>query len=414
MEMAVAEQGMSMVGPPRAGGRNTAAVLSMLGGLAGLVILILMFAWPDGLKAAGAAATSDPVALSLYGAAVLFMIGGALLTLPRMGLGGAIALTGTLFWLAGCIVFKSMSWVLAAPLALSFLGALTGLIGNDRHISSSDGNLIYRQFTITRITHWVWAVAMFFLLLSGLQIFNARPNLYIGQQSGFTEQTQNSILDIYVANRDGKPVGQTKLFGQVFETTGLLGVSGPEARPSFTAFPGSVTIPSYRDLGTGRVVHFFFAWILVGTLAVWLINAIFTGHLWRDIILKPRDISGLPADIVAHIKLKFEHGKSYSPLQKVAYFAVFAILFPLIILTGLTMSPTMDAAWPWLLELFGGRQTARTIHFLTMLALVLFFIVHIIMVVLANPINEVRSMITGYYRSNVHVKPEANAEKSDA
>ncbi|HWA19830.1 MAG TPA: cytochrome b/b6 domain-containing protein [Devosia sp.] len=286
-------------------------------------------------------------------------------------------------------------------------------MGNDRWASLTDTRLIYRQLTLTRITHWVWAVAMFFLLLSGLQIFNARPNLYVGQQSGFTEQTQNSFLDIYVANRDGKPVGQTKLFGQVFDTTGVLGVSGPEARPSFTAFPGWATIPSYRDLGTGRVVHFFFAWILVGTLAVWLINAVFTGHLWRDIILKPRDIRELPADIVAHIKLRFVHGKSYSPLQKVAYFAVFVILFPLIVLTGLTMSPTMDAAWPFLLDIFGGRQTARTIHFLTMLALVLFFIVHIVMVVLANPINELRSMITGYYRSNVR-EPESSTEKTDA
>ena len=92
-----------------------------------------------------------------------------------------------------------------------------------------------------------------------------------------------------------------------------------------------------------------------------------------------------------------------TPLQKVAYFGVFVIAFPLIILTGLTMSPGMDAAWPWLLDIFGGRQTARTIHFFAMLAFVLFFIVHIAMVVLAGPINELRSMITGYYKTNVHI-----------
>ncbi|MEO6396734.1 MAG: cytochrome b/b6 domain-containing protein [Devosia sp.] len=279
-------------------------------------------------------------------------------------------------------------------------------MANDRQESRANPTLIYRQLPITRITHWVWAVAMFFLLLSGLQIFNARPNLYIGQESGFGYE--NSILDIYALNRDGGPVGETKILGRVFNTTGVLGVSGSAERPSFTAFPGWATIPSYRDLGSGRVVHFFFAWILVGTLAVWLINAIASGHLWRDIILKPRDIRGLPKDIVDHIRLRFEHGKSYSPLQKLAYFAVFVVLFPLIILTGLTMSPGMDAAWPWLLDIFGGRQTARTIHFFTMLALVLFFIVHIIMVVLANPINELRSMITGYYRSNV--EPHSNGE----
>jgi thiosulfate reductase cytochrome b subunit len=79
---------------------------------------------------------------------------------------------------------------------------------------------------------------------------------------------------------------------------------------------------------------------------------------------------------------------------------VFFILFPLIVLTGLTMSPTMDAGWPWLLDIFGGRQTARTIHFGVMVLLVTFFIVHIIMVVAAGPINELRSMITGWYRAS--------------
>jgi thiosulfate reductase cytochrome b subunit len=83
-----------------------------------------------------------------------------------------------------------------------------------------------------------------------------------------------------------------------------------------------------------------------------------------------------------------------------SYCIVFFLLFPTIILTGLTMSPGMDAAWPWLLDLFGGRQTARTIHFLVMALLVLFFLVHIFMVVAAGPINELRSMITGWYRTD--------------
>jgi thiosulfate reductase cytochrome b subunit len=161
-------------------------------------------------------------------------------------------------------------------------------------------------------------------------------------------------------------------------------------------------VPSYLDLATGRVIHFFFAWVLVGTLLIWLINALFTGHLWRDIILKPRDIRGLPRDILDHLRFRFTHGKSYTPLQKLAYFGVFVIAFPLIIATGLTMSPGVDTWAPWLVDLFGGRQTARTIHFLTMMAFVLFFLVHIIMVVLAGPINELRSMITGYTRTNNH------------
>jgi thiosulfate reductase cytochrome b subunit len=307
-------------------------------------------------------------------------------------------LIGVLFWLAGCISFKSFGWVLAAPLALGFLGALTGMIYNDRAVSATDGTLIYRQSGLTRLTHWIWATAMFFLLMSGLQIFNARPNLYIGQQSGFG--FENSFLDIYAVNGPSGPAGQTKLFGHIFDTTGVLGMSGSAQNPSFTAFPGWVTIPSYRDLGTGRVVHFFFAWVLVGTLAIWLINALFTGHLWRDIILKPRDIRRLPKDIFDHIRLRFTHGRSYTPLQKVAYFGVFVVAFPLIIATGLTMSPNFDATAPWLLELFGGRQTARTIHFAGMALIVLFFVVHVLMVLAAGPLNELRSIVTGWYRTD--------------
>jgi thiosulfate reductase cytochrome b subunit len=338
------------------------------------------------------------VPASLLAAGVVFMLAGGLVAFARLGVGGTIALTGVLFWLAGCIAYYSFGWVLGAPALVGFLGAFTGMVANDRYQSATDGRLIFRQGGVTRLTHWVWAVVMFFMLLSGLQIFQARPNLYIGSQSGFG--FENSILDIYAVNTPSGPRGQTKLFGQPFDTTGWLGMTGSAAHPNFAAFPAWATIPSYRDLATGRVVHFFFAWILVGTLFIWLVSALTSGHLWRDIILKPRDFRELPRDIIDHIRLRFTHGRTYSPLQKIAYFGVLVIAFPLIILTGLAMSPGMDTAWPWLLEVFGGRQTARTIHFLTMLAFVLFFVVHIIMVLLANPINELRSMITGYYRTS--------------
>jgi thiosulfate reductase cytochrome b subunit len=269
----------------------------------------------------------------------------------------------------------------------------------------SKGPLIYRQSIFTRVTHWVWAIALFFLLLSGLQIFNAHPTLYVGQESGF--EYDNAVLRIGAENTPGGPRGFTTLFGQKFDTTGVLGMSGSEARPQFIGFPGWATIPSFRDLATGRVVHFFFAWIFAGALGVWLIASLANRHLWRDIILKPRDLRALPKDILDHVRLRLNHGRSYSPLQKLAYFGVFVILFPLIILTGLTMSPGMDAAWPWLLDIFGGRQTARTIHFIVMLLLVGFFVIHIVMVVLAGPINELRSMITGYYRTSPGTEPDA-------
>ncbi len=260
------------------------------------------------------------------------------------------------------------------------------------------GPLVYRQSIWTRLTHWVWAICLFFLLLSGLQIFNAHPNLYIGQQSGF--EFDNAILRIGAVNTPEGPRGRTTIFGREFDTTGVLGMSGPAANPTFVGFPGAVTIPSFRDLATGRVVHFFFGWIFVAALFVWFLASFINGHLRRDILPKGADLAGLPRDALDHARLRLHHGRRYTPLQKLSYFTVFFVLFPLIILTGLTMSPGMDAAWPWLLDIFGGRQTARTIHFIVMVLLVLFFVVHIIMVLLAGPLNELRSMITGWYRTS--------------
>jgi thiosulfate reductase cytochrome b subunit len=263
---------------------------------------------------------------------------------------------------------------------------------------ASKGPLIYRQSIWTRVTHWIWAISLFFLLLSGLQIFNAHPSLYIGQQSGF--EFDNAVLSMSAVNTDAGPRGRTTVLGHEFDTTGVFGMSGPAAQPQFQGFPGALTIPSFRDLGTGRVVHFFFGWLFVLAIFVWFLASFFNRHIWRDIIVKPRDVAGLPKDIVDHATFRFHHGRSYTPLQKVAYFGVFFILFPLIVATGLTMSPGMDSAFPFLLDVFGGRQTARTIHFITMSLLVLFFVVHIIMVLIANPFNELRSMITGWYRAS--------------
>ncbi len=111
------------------------------------------------------------------------------------------------------------------------------------------------------------------------------------------------------------------------------------------------------------------------------------GHIWHD--------------VKEHARLRFSTGASalrYNILQKLAYLGVLFILLPTIVLTGLTMSPAMNAAWPWLLDLFGGRQSARSIHFIAAALLVAFIVVHLLMVLLAGPYNEIRSMITGRYR----------------
>src|SRR5690606_27860302 len=93
------------------------------------------------------------------------------------------------------------------------------------------GELVYRQSVFTRVTHWGWAIALFFRLLSGLQIFNAHPTLYVGAESGFAYD--NAVLRIQAENTPEGPRGFTTVFGQKFDTTGVLAMSGPEARPQF-------------------------------------------------------------------------------------------------------------------------------------------------------------------------------------
>jgi thiosulfate reductase cytochrome b subunit len=255
------------------------------------------------------------------------------------------------------------------------------------------GPLIYRQKLVTRVTHWVWAVSLFFLMLTGLQIFNAHPSLHIGKEAGFAYD--NAILEIG-AQQDGDAMrGVTRVFGVEFDTTGVLGVSDGEAR----AIPAALTIPSYQSLATGRVIHFFFAWALVGTLALWLVASTLNGHL-RQLVPTLADLRALPKDLVDHARLRFHHSADYNVLQKLAYASILFVALPLMILTGLSMSPGFNAAAPWLLDLFQGRQTARTIHFLTMLALLGFFAVHMAMILLAGPLNEMRSIVTGWYRTD--------------
>lgn len=269
------------------------------------------------------------------------------------------------------------------------------------------GALVYRQSAWTRVTHWTWAICLFFLMLTGLQIFNAHPNLYIGQESGFGYD--NAVLSIGARRVDGEIRGVTEIFGREFDTTGVLGASGAEGNLRPRGFPAWATIPSYRDLGTGRVIHLFFAWVLVGTLVVWLGASLLNGHFKRDMVPTVKDLRGLGRDIVDHARFRFHHTRNYSVLQKLSYAGVLLVLLPLMIATGLAMSPGANAIFPWLIEVFGGRQTARTVHFGVMLLLIGFFVIHVLMIVAAGPINELRSIITGWYR--VDSEKEAETQR---
>jgi thiosulfate reductase cytochrome b subunit len=237
------------------------------------------------------------------------------------------------------------------------------------------------------------------LLGSGLQIFLAHPALYWGQYGADADRPAFEIGA--ETSADGAQKGFVRLGSTTFDTTGKLGLIG-NADGDFTerAFPRWATIPGWRSLSLGRRWHFFFAWLFVANLAAYYIFGLINGHLRHDLVptrqqLHPREIL---ADIVDHLKLKFPKGEAarhYNPLQKFAYLGVVALLLPTMVLTGLTMSPGMDAILPWLVELFGGRQSARTIHFIAATLLVLFVIIHLVMVLLAGPINGVRAMITG-------------------
>jgi thiosulfate reductase cytochrome b subunit len=262
--------------------------------------------------------------------------------------------------------------------------------------AQSSARVIYRHTLLVRVTHWVNALCFVILLMSGLQIFNAHPALYWGAQSAF----EAPALELTAQQEsDGSIRGVTKILGRSFSTTGFLGASRDESgQLAQRGFPGWITLPSYQDLATGRRWHFFFAWVLVLNGALYVVNLVAGRHL-RDFWPTGREIRAIPASISAHLRLRFPKGDEalrYNVLQKLAYLSVILAL-PILVLAGLTMSPAIDAAFPWLLDLFGGRQSARTVHFIAAFYLVGFVIVHIVMVLVSGFINNMHSMITGRY-----------------
>jgi len=259
------------------------------------------------------------------------------------------------------------------------------------------GALVKRHRLSTRIWHWINAFAVFAMLMSGLMIFNAHPRLYWGQYGANFDTPWLSIGSTDTA-------GFVEIGTHRIDTTGVLGRwQDSEGRIQRRAFPHWVTIPSRYSLSGARRWHLAFAWVLAVGLIVYLITALFNHHIQRDLLLtrnelRPRSIW---RDIADHVRLRHPTGTAalrYNILQKFAYGGVIFLLLPLIVLTGLTMSPGIDAAWPWLLDLFGGRQSARSLHFIAAMLIALFILVHLIMVVVAGPFNEIRSMITGWFR----------------
>ena len=261
----------------------------------------------------------------------------------------------------------------------------------------SGDRVISRHTFLVRATHWINALCFAFLLLSGLQIFNAHPSLNFGNRTDFDHPffQLSAHQDV-----DGDIKGVATIFGKAINTTGLLGASrdeGGELAPR--GFPSWATIPSYQDLATGRRWHFFFAWILAINGLVYFFNLFARRHI-RDFLPTFSEWREIPHAIVEHARLRFPKGDAalrYNVLQKLAYLSVI-VAFPLLILAGLTMSPSIDATFPWLVSLFGGRQSARSIHFLVAFYLVGFILVHLAMVLISGFLNNMRSMITGRYK----------------
>jgi thiosulfate reductase cytochrome b subunit len=233
-----------------------------------------------------------------------------------------------------------------------------------------------------------------------LQIFNAAPYLDASDKSDVSHR----VLWFRAQLVDGKPQGTTTVFGHSFVTTNVLGYTDDGARSEAArAFPGWMTLPGEQDLADGRLWHFFFGWMLVLAMAVYLISAVARGSL-RELILRPSDLPKLWPMQLYYLRLRKEpppHG-TYNPLQKATYTLVLFGLFPLVVVTGIALSPGADSALPWLTPLFGGRQFARLWHFVFMGILVAYTFGHLVLVVTTGAWNNVRSMITGWFVLGSH------------
>jgi thiosulfate reductase cytochrome b subunit len=260
------------------------------------------------------------------------------------------------------------------------------------------GDLVRRHRLSTRLWHWTNAAALLVMLMSGLMIFNAHPRLYWGE---YGANFDSAWLQIGATSGGD---GVLRIGDSSWRTTGLLGVwTDGDGTVRRNAFPGWATIPSTYDLASARVWHLAFAWVLSLGLLIYLSWSLVDGHIRRDLHIARAEWrpSHIWRDAKDHARLRFPAGIAalrYNVLQKLAYAGVLFGLLPLVIVTGLAMSPGMDAAWPWLSAIWGGRQSARSLHFLAAFGLVGFFAVHIVMVLLSGPINQVRAMVTGRFR----------------
>jgi len=229
-----------------------------------------------------------------------------------------------------------------------------------------------------RVSHWLITLSFFGLVFTGIEILMVHPRLYWGEVG-------NDLTQAWIE----LPVSRNYKHG------------GWENNAAFfdddvSRVSASRTYDIFNQNGWGRSLHFLLAWVLVITGLLYLVAGVFTNHFRKRILpalaqLSPRSIY---SDVVAHLrpnKLETVPGQ-YHLTQRLSYAFVIFLLFPVMLLTGLTMSPAITAAFPFLLDLSGGLQSARTVHFLTSVTLELFLIVHFTMVIITGFKQQIKAM----------------------
>ncbi len=233
-----------------------------------------------------------------------------------------------------------------------------------------------------RISHWIGVLSFFTLAITGFVILMVHPRLYWGEVGN---DLTPALLEFPISNNH-RP-------GEFEQTVAFTNLND-------TAVSANRTYPIFNQNGWGRSLHFLAAWFLVIAGLFYALVGIVTGHIWRDLLPRRRDLAprALWQDLKSHMKLQFGSaggGPPYGLLQRYAYASVAFIAVPLMVITGLAMSPAVTAAYPTLLDIFGGYQSARTLHFFGFAALVVFLIVHVAMVVLTGFRRQLRAMILG-------------------
>jgi thiosulfate reductase cytochrome b subunit len=233
-----------------------------------------------------------------------------------------------------------------------------------------------------RISHWIVAVSLLTLGFTGVVILMAHPRLYWGEVGN---DLTPALLELPIS-RNYKHGGWDQ--------------RAPFFQDSSSPISANRTYDIFNQNGWGRSLHFLAAWLLVIPGVVYLLAGIFTGHFRFHIWPRARELSPrlVWQDAIRHLHLRIPSatgGPQYGLLQKCTYCVVIFVALPLSAITGLTMSPAITAAFPLLLRLFGGFQSARTIHFFAFSTLVVFLIAHVVMVIKSGFTRQMRGMTLG-------------------